>query len=531
MRANVRSKMGSLRRVAPFASLLTLAACSGVIGIENLNEGPRPGSGGSSGSSNSSGGDAVSAGGDAQPQAGNGHGGSNAVAGTSSTNEAGEGGMAGAGEVGGSGGSGGSSAGGTGGGTSGTVTGHVIDFRGHAVSGAPVEIGGKQAVTDAQGTFTIASVSATYDASLVIEVGNDPTAVHGYVFQGLTRRDPTLQIFIAQQAQDDSVDVNVTGSTLTAGRTLSVAISGPDGESELADITPDPNFSEGDAEWRGGSTEQENAYGLIWQADKNGLPASYVAYDTQPIALDSADSKNASVTLSLAAQTILTTTIGGTVTTSGTDTRANYAFIQFPSNGTITLANDTGPNTFSYVMPNIKSADFVVAATAGDAGTGQFSLVHHDFAQSAAPAILALPIPVSHVAVAPAASVDKVDGTVTFSFQPGAGNTGPFVVQFLDEASFDGGNDDRLYVITSQTSFKLPKVVNDTFALAPGSKYYWRVMTHGVFANVDALADSTGFLDPFSGSPYAYQEIYPVGPRRGNGAFTISASQEITIAK
>ena len=538
MATNVKSKMvsRSLLRLAPFASLFALAACSGVLGIETLNEGPRPGSGGSAGTANSSGGDGISAGGDAISASGNGgksngNGGNSALAGTGGTSAGGE---AGAIETGGTGGSTTGGTAGTGGATGGTVTGHVIDFREHAVSGVPVEIGGKQTVTDAQGAFSIAGVAATYDASLVVEVGGDPTEQHAYVFQGLTRRDPTLQVFIAQTQQTDSVDVAVTGATLTGTRELSVSLSSANGENEFSDITPGTDA--GDAYWRGGTTDQETAYGLIWQADKNGLPASYVAYDTEPVALDSSDSKDASVTLNMTASTIATGNITGTVTPAGTDTRANYAFLQFPTNGTITLVNDAGPNAFTYLMPSVKGANILFAATEGDAGTGQFTLAHKDALQPGAASFgLSLPIPVSRVAVAPAASVDKVDGTVTFSFVPGAGNTGPFVIQFLNEQSFPDSSgayeDDRLYIITAQTSFKLPEVVNDTFALGPGNKYYWRVMTHGVFANVDALAGSTGFMDPFSGSPYAYEEIYPVGPRRGDGAFTISASQEITIAK
>jgi hypothetical protein len=123
--------------------------------------------------------------------------------------------------------------------------------------------------------------------------------------------------------------------------------------------------------------------------------------------------------------------------------------------------------------------------------------------------------------------VNKVDGTVQFSFQPGAGNAGPFVIQFFN---MDNSLEDELYIVTTKTTFKLPQVVNDSFALVPGDSYYWRVQTHGPVASIDAMAGPTGFLDSFSGSDYDEGIIAPVGPRHGDGAFSISGSQLIKLA-
>jgi len=87
---------------------------------------------------------------------------------------------------------------------------------------------------------------------------------------------------------------------------------------------------------------------------------------------------------------------------------------------------------------------------------------------------------------------------------------------------------DGLFVVTTKKSFKIPKVINDGFALAAGGTYHWRVETHGSVATPDAAAGPTGFLDEFSGDFYGK---VPLGPRRGDGSYTISDySDLITMA-
>ncbi|HYP99100.1 MAG TPA: hypothetical protein VER96_10515 [Polyangiaceae bacterium] len=555
-----RSNNGSrLGRLAPLASLLTLAACSSLLGIEELHEGPTPGggTGAESGAESAGRGGASGAGkggsagkaqggnnnsnagtvgdtageagvaGDGTTQGGSGNGGSAGSVGGSAGKAGGSGGNGGsAGKTGGSSGNGGS--GGSVGGT--TVTGHVIDYWGHQLSGIPVEIGGTKVTTDAQGAFTIPNVAAQYDASLIVKVA-DTAETAGWVFQGLTRRDPTLQVYLDLVSHSQYLDVEGGAgltTALTGSRTFSVAVAGPDGQDEFKDVKPD-NFTEGHPSWRGPTTTQETAYGLVWQPDANGLPSSYVAFDSKTLALNSGSSSNALVTFDMTPGTINASAISGTVTPGGSSERENWAFVQFPTNAAITVARDkTGANTFSYLAPALTGSSMVFCATEGDAYTGGYALVHKDGLAPGTTGITAkLPLPASGLAVSPAADSTKVSSTTVFSFQPGTGSTGPFLLEF---DNLDASSMEHLLIVTAKTSFTLPKVVNDTYALLPGQKYYWRVQTHGVFANVDAMAGTTGYLDEFSGTDYLYGFPSPAGPRHGDGAFTISANQNITLA-
>jgi len=541
MSTSVKSKMVSLRRLAPFASLLALAACSSVLGIEDLNEGARPGTGGSSGNSNGTAGDGVGAGGNAASHGGTGGkgtGGSSSIAGTSSA----EGGEAGTPETGGSstGGTAGSAGSGTGGsgggGNGGAVHGHVIDYWGHMLSGVPVEIGGTKVTTDDAGAFTIPDAPAQYDASLIVQFpDNYDGQIYGWVYQGLTRRDPTLQVYAGLKSQSASLDVNLThaDTTLTTGRTMSAAYAGVDGSQE--DTGLDAAAYDGrDVGWRGPITTQETAYALIWTQDTKSLPTSYNAYDTKPISLNGGSSTHSSVTLDMSVKTIPTFNVTGTVAGAGAGMRTNSVFLQFTSNAVLTLLQDTaGTGTFSYLAPTLTDSKVVVSASEGSgydgsAYSGSYAVVHQDgLVSGAASATLTIPKPATQLAVSPAASRTKVDSTTQFSFQPGTGSAGLYLIA-IRQPDNTALRTDALFIVTTKTTFTLPKVVNDTFALDAGKPYVWRVETHGALANMDAGAGATGFLDSFSGDFYGQ---VPSGPRRTSGSFTTSDySAEITMA-
>jgi hypothetical protein len=526
------SRLASRRvtRLAPFASLLALAACSSVLGIEDLHQGPAPGTGGSSSGGSSNGGSAAMGGDGAVGatsgastmnggSAGKGQGGSTAVGGDSSI-----GGEAGA-EI-GAGGDG------TVGGT--TVHGHVIDYWQHKLAGVPVEIAGTMVTTDELGAFTIDNVPAEYDASLVVEFPDNYDGEHyGWVFQGLTRRDPTLQVYAGLKSQSADLDVTPTNTaaTLTGTRTMTVALGGADGSDEFTDVRAE-GYNGISVYWRGVGTTQETAHSLIWQANA-GLPAGYYAYDNKLVALDGLSSDHSMLTLDMSAKTIASGNIAGSVTATGTQTRANGVFLQFTSNAIITLVEDNGPGTFSYLVPTIANSSVIFSASEGSSSVGNalygaYALVHKDTLAAGTAGITAvIPKPATLLTETPASSKTKVDGNTVFGFQPGADSAGLFVVCFRQPDN-NALRTDALFVVTTKKSLKIPKVLNDSFALDPGASYYWRVETHGAIATTDSAAGPTGFLDEFSGDPYG---VVPSGPRRGSGSYTISAySDLITMA-
>src|SRR5438876_10690878 len=65
--------------------------------------------------------------------------------------------------------------------TTGTVTGKVVDINGSPIAGVTAIIGSSNAVTGSDGSFTINSVTTSYDLKLAIASGPNPT---GILYQG-----------------------------------------------------------------------------------------------------------------------------------------------------------------------------------------------------------------------------------------------------------------------------------------------------------------------------------------------------------
>jgi len=531
-------------------SLLGLAACAKLIGIEDVqldpsfagntgraggdsgagagnlaNGGHANSSGGhansSSGHANSSGGRADAAGGDADTAGGMDDGGPSAGSGGTGT-------VGGHGNLGGSPGAAGSSGGSTSTGSS--VHGHVIDFWGHQLSSVSVEVAGKKGTTDAMGAFSFDAVPDTYDASLVVSYKvNSRIKTRAWVYQGLTRRDPTLQIYEGLSDRGTQIDILPNNpSTLTGSRTLSISFGGPDGASQKTDVSG-AGYSAEHLGWQGPATTQEVAHALIWEPDPNTkFPAQFIAFDSTTVALtDTSDNQaHGMASFNLSADTINTGTLAGTVPGSGFMARFNNVFLRFTSNAVMALlAEKPTKADFSYVVPSIANASATLVAGDGDV-FDELGVTHKDgLAPGASALSLSIPTPARDLAVTPAADLNKVSATTQFSFKSGTSANAPFVATFTYEDN--SVYDDILYVVSAKAPFTLPKVVNGTYSLPSDGPSIWRIETHGAPASVDAMAGPTGFLDALSNS---YNCDEPSGPRTGDGSYTLSKPTKLQLA-
>jgi hypothetical protein len=539
MASRAKSPMASrLARFTPIASLLALAACSGVLGIEDLHEGPAPGSAGSGGESNANGGDQSDGGELVGPDGGGG-----------TTNKGGSagkgpgGGSAGKGPGGGSAGNpaigGGNTVGGAAGehglgeaGAAGgptapaggaTVTGHVIDFWGHQVPGIPVEVAGTLTSTDNQGQFVVENVPAQYDVSLMVDFVGNTRENYGWVYQGLTRRDPTLQVYAGLAKRSATIDVTLSNEAPSDTRTLTLALGGPDGAFEDAeeDLT---NFETPDVFWRGPTTTQETAHALFWQFNATtSLPTSYIGYSSQVVSLSDTAAQTA-INLDVKATTIPAGNISGNVTVATDTGRANNVYVHFSSGAKIQIVNDTvAPAAFSYLVPTIANSTVTFAAVEGDSYFGAFGVAHKD-GLGAGNSTLALTIPAPAKPLTPADGAAGVATGSAFSFLPGSGATGPYVVLMISEETYDG-----IFIVTANKQFKLPEVAGSSYGLQTGDHYDWRIETHGNFASVDAMAGPTGFMDEFSGADADVEPNgEPKGPHTADGSYSISFSNRFT---
>lgn len=397
-----------------------------------------------------------------------------------------------------------------------TVRGRVIDFWGHPIPNVPVEIGGEVTLTDADGGFTVADVAAEYDASLVVDYLAPTRRIYGWVYQGLTRRDPTLQVYTGLPLRDTYFAASFTTVPFEADWNLDLSFGGRDGTSIYEDVGEN-GIGQTTIEWRGADTTTSTAHGLLWQNDSaTGLPTAYLAYDSVGVALTEASS--AEVSLDLTAEAIVSGNLRGEVL-GGAGDRYNAAFVRFTTGAAIEVVHEYEPSSpFSYLVPSLPSSSLTFVAAAGSAYQPPFALAHVD--GLAAGQDIEVTIPAPSTLLLPAADAIDVNQETPFQFLASPDSGGAVVVYIKRVDYFDG-----LFVVTAREELTIPEVVGGAFSLQPGSPYFWWVETHGDQATVDELAGADGFLDAFS-----LDTSYPLGPRRGSGAYTVSAARNFTTA-
>jgi hypothetical protein len=537
---NSRARTGG-SRAALVAIGVMISACSSLLGIEELDSGPRDGDdGGSSGTSNGKGGSGGSTGG-ASGSAGSGQGGSTGGDGATG----GAGGTAGAnggtaGETGGTSGTAGSQGGnagtaGTTGGAAGdgmggddgvagmgeagtggttpvdmTVRGKVIDFYRRPIPSLAMEVGGENVVTGADGTFVVPDVAATYDASFIVNVSYSTV---GWVYQGLTRRDPTLQVYSALPDHYMNTVITPENGAPSDTQEFTVSYGSPDLSFQVRGIGASGVYD--DPEWRGPTTTASTIHGLLWSVDAGGEPSDYVAYDTFPLTLSDTETMTIPIEIDLTADDIEQGTVGGTVTDALADSRLNYAFARFTSGGTITLLeDDPGPDTFSYIVPSLPNASITVAAS-DELQNGfifqEYSIAYQDGLAPGTTGIT-LDIPATAVLTSPADATLNVTDATPFRYQHRQTGVGAAVLSFENWDS----RSQHLYVVTSATDITLPNVLGSPFMTA-GAMYIWLVETHGTPESVDAMAGPQGFMSPFS-----VYGGYPRGPQTETRNYTSS---------
>jgi hypothetical protein len=396
------------------------------------------------------------------------------------------------------------------------VHGHVIDFWGKPIANLPVQIGNTLASTDDKGAFTIEDVPAEYDVSMVFD---HPSSFSGqsdaWVYLGLTRRDPTLQMFWGSDQQYAYAAYTFNPKpTLVAGQTIWLGFGGPDGN-YYHDNAAAAGTTGSEVDWYGGDSAKQTLHALLWLKDMNGLPTTYSAYGTAELSLTSSDT-SANAAIPFAKTTIDAATLTGTAKSAGANTRGNQVYLGFSDNARILLVDDDGPNNYSYKVPAITGGSVTVAAIQGYQYSG-YQVAHVDgLAVNTNPAELKIP-PLT-VQLTPAAGAKNVDQTTKFTFKDPGGNPGPYVAMFYSQDPPDPNTVQAyqaIYVVTAKTQFTIPTFIGGGFAMYPGNDYLWSIATFGPYASVDAMVSPSGFIDEF-----AWDEQRAYGPHRVSGEFT-----------
>jgi hypothetical protein len=517
------------KALVPIAALGV--ACSSLLGIEDVSEGTGAAAGTSNaGNGGSTGGDGGKGGASGGTAGKGGAGGSGGGAGTGgkggasgsggsggdsgeggSGNEPSTGGTAGAG-MGGSSGAGAGTAG-TGGMPDPTVRGKVVNHWLQPIANVPVMIGDESVTTDEDGEFEIEDVDPTYTVSLVVTHPRyGATAQYGWIYEDLTRRDPTLQVYEGLYLADASyvyTPTNVPGNT---GDIVVAALGGEYGNASFDGASArQSSFS-----WFGPTTVNMHAHGLILQKT-DSLPTSYAGYVAPAAQIAFEEGVQTPWGLDFAGSaTVASGNISGAVTSPTTNDRTNGVWVQFNTNASIRVVEHYGSSLtpdFTYLVPNIPTSSITVAAVEGTAFYGAAALAHRDGLAAGATSVgLTIPTPPTQVAPAPGAT-----GTAetTFSW---SGNQDTYVLRLVSENWYEA-----IYVVTTRKSVQWPTFPNG-FSLRVGDDVGWRVETHGDYETVDDMTGDTGFMDEFGWS----QGDYPEGPNRESGSYSISTGRLVT---
>jgi hypothetical protein len=490
------------------APLCCIGGCQSLLGIEDLSEAPRPGmAAGAAGAAGAgaSGGSAGAAPGTGGTENGGGTGGTSAAAGSGGTEAEPDAGLGDAG-VGGPI----------------TVAGRVVDFFRRPAPGLRVTIGEREAITGENGEFSIDDVVAPYDVSLIASTTQSDFTFryYAYVYQGLTRPDPMLQVYYGRPQRSSTVNLTVSGATFTDDtRRLIFAFSSPDGYYAASGINFEaPSLFLG---WGGPEQTAGNAHGLLVlraSSDTGAPPLAYEAYQTTPLALS--DEATSSLGLDMTAEAIPQATLTGSVDSGAFGEHTQLIEARF-ADGTVLplLSADSSQAAFSLLVPSLPNASLTVAASAGPPG---YSVAHVDGVPAAADQNIALVLPRPVSLNAPAGGSSAGPGT-TFAWSTVGQSARVFVWHLESESYFEG-----IYVITSQSEITYPEVPGYSLTLPSPDEdfaFYWSVETHGDHASVDAATGPEGLFDSFA----LEKNIGTGALRGGQGYHTNSDIRFVTI--
>ena len=375
-----------------------------------------------------------------------------------------------------------------------TVTGAVVDQFLIPMPGIDVHAQGQKATTASDGSFTLTNITFPYVVTAVVPApGNHK---HGYVFDTLYRRSPTLQLAGEQAAPSESS--NVSGTTGNDGPTAAgivfadFPVATPATASPTISIATGATGYAGALSWTGASSVSPTFYVLQW-LETNGLPNGYIAYSSQVVPLTGGNSATWDPIASLGpVQSQMT--VGLNVSSGYVPVVVSAYFQPQGAHTAAPFASDSKitSNMTSFVTPDIAGATFtacgVQAQPSADGGsTGAFGIAcMAGLAKDATPT-LELPQGTTFVSPPTMAGI----GT-TFTFDPL-----PSGVYLLAFAPVTGttATGDTLYVLTSSVQQKIPDLSALGFSVPHGATYVAEVVGFAPYVDIDAATSPAGFDD------------------------------------
>ncbi len=374
-----------------------------------------------------------------------------------------------------------------------TVKGTVVDAYLLPMGGLDVHCQGQKATTAFDGTFTLTGITRPYSATVIVPQGTGRK--HGYVFEGVSRVDPTLQL-AGEQAQA-TVSATLTGSS--AGTTVNgsgiVFADFPGATPATANptipIAIGATSYSGSLAWTGHATASTTAYMLQWLTT-NGVPSVYTSFVSASQTLTAGGTTTYSpgvTTVGASSMTVTVTPSTGYVPVDvGLYFRPPSAVVAAP----IEHGLKNGLPTTTIITPAVPNATFVACGlqvrTDFDGGANSpfgyactTGLGDHDSPTVSPPPGTTFVSPPSTASV----------GTV-FSYAALTG--GVYFVSFVPTGSATGTSD-ALYVVTGATQAAVPDLSALAFVFHAGDSFTAEVFGVAPFSGIDGALGVAGYSE------------------------------------
>lgn len=401
------------------------------------------------------------------------------------------------------------------------VSGQVIDFWGHPVPSVELEVDGRLVTSDTEGLFEVSDVSERYDISLVVQVNGEASEAYGWTFEGLTRRDPTLQVYRGLPIR--RANLLVRGPTQDGGTPCGVvALGGKHGHATFK-LYPELTVS---MVWRGVDAPVD-VHSLTWEpleAGRCDLPVRYSSHTINRVVQVPGQVQELTIDAASGSAVVETNYVSGVVDSAVGGPLELSVFTRVTEGPTLPVANqnvelddaDAAGAGFTLPVPRLSGASVTVAASRGGLGDGGYTVAYETWSpENEEPMVLTLPS-------LPLLETPEVDAAVPLERAPFAWRTDAEVA-ILAVAADDGfwGR----FVVTSEQRAVLRDLSHLGMPAPPAGESAWSVEAYGGFRDVDEFTAAGGSLDPFS-----TDFRVPVGSRVGRGSLARSIPRGLSEA-
>lgn len=361
-----------------------------------------------------------------------------------------------------------------------TVTGKVVNDIGEPLVNGRVRIGSTIAITDTEGAFKIDRVETPYDLIIAVpQTGNQ--SEHAHIFQGLTRADPTLPLFLNFN-QPGSGNATILGN-LSGGagfpnpldHITKVGFASTEGSRERFLSEEDsPDFSIRPVFFQG-----ERALGTVYafqyldNSSLRGRVEKYTGYAEKSLELiDEAEFNDQDLSL----EPITTSLLSANLTTpEGFPLDEVLVGVELGTSEFLPIRDFSPDSNVTYNVPEIGKRLSLHVNT--DRVDGRESELHRAGLLPNEIADLTLPVPPK--LLGPADDTEGVDAETRIAWEPLAESISIVEFRFFSQIN------SRFLVYTKATETRFPDLGPEGLNPSANTFVSWRVQGFGPYASLD----------------------------------------------